>query len=794
MSNYTKNTNFTAKDNLTSGDPAKVIKGAEFDTEFNAIQTAVNSKADSNNSQLTGSTAAQAITTTGDVTVGGNLSVTGNATVAGNLTFGDAATDTVSFSADIDSSIIPETDNAYDLGSSTQQWRNLYVDGTANIDSLVADTADINGGTIDGVSISGTTASFSGEISANGGIALGDSDKATFGASDDLQIYHSGSHSVIQDLGTGNLYIDASDLYLRDSSGWNYASFTDSGNGGTATLFHNNSAKLTTTSTGVDVTGTVSADGLTVDGDAKIFSTEVPTLNNDTHAGETLFLRSGNSAGLNNVQAVLAFGKADGGSQRTGSAIASVQTDSDADKVGIQLYRSSSSASSQTMVKGFQLSHNGDIQFYENTGTTPKLTWDASAESLGIGTASPSAKLTIQTGGDEGIRLYRTGTNANFGGIEFRNSDDTATNGRLGWNANELRVEGTDKISFTTSSSEAMRIDSSGNVGIGTTSPVDKLHIYSLADGFKVGTSNNFTTVGWNNSSGYAEFGSKGVSDWPILFKQNNTEAMRIDSSGNLLVGMTSSSISNDGFAANASGYVSIADTNFSPLLLNRKGNDGTIIDLKKDGSTVGSIGTVVGFPIIGKNNTGIIFDTASNGVYPQSVGGANQDGVTNLGNSLSRWKDLYLSGGVYLGGTGSANKLDDYEEGTWTPVLKFDGSDTGITYNASYRTCTYTKVGRVVTLRVGIYLTSKGTATGNATIEGLPFAVKSLSYRDATCVMGYGSMTGLSTAGLVGVGRNGSTVLDLRQNSDSAVQIVNDAKFGNNTFMYATFVYDTDA
>jgi hypothetical protein len=49
-------------------------------------------------------------------------------------------------------------DNTYDLGSASQEWRNLYIDGTANIDSLVADTADINGGTIDGSIIGGTTA------------------------------------------------------------------------------------------------------------------------------------------------------------------------------------------------------------------------------------------------------------------------------------------------------------------------------------------------------------------------------------------------------------------------------------------------------------------------------------------------------------------------------------------------------------------------------------------------------------------------------------------------------------
>lgn len=48
---------------------------------------------------------------------------------------------------------IPDTDNAYDLGGTSFEWKNLYLDGTANIDALVADTADINGGTVDGVTI-----------------------------------------------------------------------------------------------------------------------------------------------------------------------------------------------------------------------------------------------------------------------------------------------------------------------------------------------------------------------------------------------------------------------------------------------------------------------------------------------------------------------------------------------------------------------------------------------------------------------------------------------------------------
>jgi hypothetical protein len=98
------------------------------------------------------------VTASGDVSVGGNLTVTGNTTISGNLTLGDADTDSISIGAEFASDLIPDVDGTYDLGSSSKEWQDLYIDGTANIDSLVADTADINGGTIDGAVIGGSSA------------------------------------------------------------------------------------------------------------------------------------------------------------------------------------------------------------------------------------------------------------------------------------------------------------------------------------------------------------------------------------------------------------------------------------------------------------------------------------------------------------------------------------------------------------------------------------------------------------------------------------------------------------
>jgi len=114
------------------------------------------------------------VTSSGNLTLGGSLDLSspptiGNTapntgtfttlTVNDNTTLGSSNTDTVTFTARINSDFDPATDNAYDLGRVGHEWRDLYIDGTANIDSLIADTADINAGTIDGTTIGASSAS-----------------------------------------------------------------------------------------------------------------------------------------------------------------------------------------------------------------------------------------------------------------------------------------------------------------------------------------------------------------------------------------------------------------------------------------------------------------------------------------------------------------------------------------------------------------------------------------------------------------------------------------------------------
>ena len=197
-----------------------------------------------------------------------------------------------------------------------------------------------------------------------------------------------------------------------------------------------------------------------------------------------------------------------------------------------------------------------------------------------------------------------------------------------------------------------------------------------------------------------------------------NHDLVNVDSSGKLFVGKTSSNTSTsgseiweDGFAAHTRAGV--------PFLLNRLSSDGDIATFRKDGTTVGSIGINGDKFYIAGANEGLCVDDSDNAVMPTNSSGQSSDNVLNLGRSDSRFKDLYLSGGVYVGGTGSANKLDDYEEGTWTP--------TGNTVTYTSNSGIYTKIGNLVTVTftIGVPTTSSGS---QLKIGGLPFAESSVN------------------------------------------------------------------
>jgi hypothetical protein len=214
-----------------------------------------------------------------------------------------------------------------------------------------------------------------------------------------------------------------------------------------------------------------------------------------------------------------------------------------------------------------------------------------------------------------------------------------------------------------------------------------------------------------------------------IAFAEGGVEAGRFDSSGNLLVGKTSASTAVQGSFITAGGQIIATATSDECFIANRLSTDGTIIGFRKDGTTVGSIGTPFTSELYieasGANSSGLLF-TSGNTIQPRKNSAAD-DGNITIGASGNRFKDLYLSGSVYLGGTASANALDDYEEGTWTPTLGgVGGNPTGVNYDG--QSGWYTKIGRQVTVQGWIGFTTYTGGSGVFAIDGLPFTVTNFS------------------------------------------------------------------
>ncbi len=174
------------------------------------------------------------------------------------------------------------------------------------------------------------------------------------------------------------------------------------------------------------------------------------------------------------------------------------------------------------------------------------------------------------------------------------------------------------------------------------------------------------------------------------------------------------------GGSASVGAGLTVDNDGATVLTVDRATSNGTIIDLQKSGSSVGVVGVNGDRIYLTNAQEGIMIDQSANNLSPTSSTGTFNDNAMNLGESGNRWKDLWLSGGVYLGGTGSANKISDYETGTWTPTLAGLSTTGSPTYTT--REGWYVKVGDMVTASCAIDLSALGGVAGDLRITNLPF------------------------------------------------------------------------
>jgi hypothetical protein len=360
-----------------------------------------------------------------------------------------------------------------------------------------------------------------------------------------------------------------------------------------------NQALAATTGTfsgNVDVTGTVTADVTRTSG-----------------ANTNAFVLSDNVTGAQTS----GFGTRIIGQSNSGSAISAIGLEADGgtnNDTAISFYTQPSAGSLRRRMK---LGLSGDISFYEDTGTTAKLFWDASAENLGIGTSSPSSffsgarQLVVGSGSsDQGVTIY-SGT---AGNAQIFFADGTS--GADAYRGIVRYIHSDNAMTFyTDGANERMRIDSSGNVNVGVPTADTSSNYISVTGG-----------LAGSQLNAQMRFYGKSVSNTGATY-----ETARISG------GSTSPSYSLSG---------------------------------------------------------GLVFYTSEN----------NGSNVLTLSE---RMRILSTGGITFNGDTAAANALDDYEEGTFDINLS-DSNGGSNTINMAY-----VKIGRMVAVE-GPFRGTEGNASGS--------------------------------------------------------------------------------
>ena len=401
----------------------------------------------------------------------------------------------------------------------------------------------------------------------------------------------------------------------------------------------------------------VTADGLTVNAGATLQSS----------SGATITLKNTTAAaGADALLGAVDFFNSDGSGEGPSvqARIRAATANSIGNGADLEFYTTAASGGSENdpPVKRMEIDQIGDISFFDTSGNAA-VHFDASAAALGVGTSVPQTSLAVETSGTQNVVspiVTGQSSGVTYGGL-FTVRDGSGDQRGLAFKVYTANV----------GLNETFRISSSGSAGIGV---VPKTY-QSLYNALQVGntaligrngsnesylSANSYYDGIWkyisseaasviSQSGGVISFlnAASGTADGTVSWN----EAMRI-SGGNLLVGKTSASGGIAGSVLAATGLTRLTASGIAVAEINRLTNDGSIVDFKKDGQTVGSIqsraGVVTTIVLNPASGNGAGLSGGTKAVVPADEAGIIDNDIS-LGVSSHRFSDLFLGGTAQL-------------------------------------------------------------------------------------------------------------------------------------------------